>query len=80
MHSYGLIGICVTILEADLKLSTSNTCDAIRAATAAAVTAAVSSESAEARLMEPIMALVTKVSESYVGAVSSIVPCITRRC
>ena len=69
-HSYGLIGVCVTILQADLVLSPSNTYDAIRAATTAAVATAVSSEISKARLMEPIMALEIRVSESYVGAVS----------
>jgi elongation factor G len=71
IQGYGLIGVKTTVVEADLVVSPVNTVDAIRAATAAAVTAAVGSEVASARLMEPVMALEIIVDESFVGTVLS---------
>ena len=64
-----MIGLQVSVLEADLVTSPINTVDAIRAAAAAAVRAAMASPAAAARLMEPIMALEAVVDEGSVGAV-----------
>jgi elongation factor G len=69
INGYGLIGVKVTVTEADLEQTVTNTVDALRFAMSDAVTMAVESADANAAMMEPIMSVEVAVSDAFVGVV-----------